>query len=504
MSRIGALNARYATSAALVRHGVELAVVGDPVGARLNATIKQLLFVTRDDGLEPWENVLGAAKALRWRLVTQPQPFDLNPALGEAVHNVKHELGRLRGAVGGSSERLLDELAEAVERITESDPVAGAVLLRSIKEVGSANCVVVAANGAAAVGLETWLGDENVAVRTAARLERETLIWDQAYAVGPPRFFRSSIVTAPTTRAVNFVFPAWYADRSIPRSVIAAYSEGAIKIQGRVFEEGDLSEPPTTALDVEDDLMPQPVWRGRTTPEREPTIEEVVAHRVLLSGNLAILLDDGDRIRSLEPSQPSGERVSYTDVSAVRPSTYLLLREGQTERRALYDAALKLMGPRGRDAEASQLRWKSLLEERLSRLGHRAVARQLQALGVQRLERVQAWTEPTLARPQNERDFELLIQWLGLQMCPTLEHATRLRRLRAQASADVRWQLEEAVAAADLSALERVGYLRLEPKASGFRGIIATRVLAISPDPEIVSRREARIPFKDRGAQWLE
>ena len=73
-----------------------------------------------------------------------------------------------------------------------------------------------------------------------------------------------------------------------------------------------------------------------------------------------------------------------------------------------------------------------------------------------------------------------------------------------QVSAEIGRQLEAAVSAADLSALETTGNLSLDVKTEGFRGILATRVLAISPYSEIVSRHDARVPFEDRSGQWLE
>ncbi|NNH75578.1 hypothetical protein HLB23_37985 [Nocardia uniformis] len=115
-----------------------------------------------------------------------------------------------------------------------------------------------------------------------------------------------------------------------------------------------------------------------------------------------------------------------------------------------------------------------------------------------------AWTEPMLGRPQSNRDFELLLQWLELPVHPTYEHATALQRKRAQASVRIAEQLEQAFGAADMSALERDGYLRLELEARGFRGIRATRVLSIAPYVEIISRHEVRILTKHRGAKWLE
>ena len=44
--------------------------------------------------------------------------------------------------------------------------------------------------------------------------------------------------------------------------------------------------------------------------------------------------------------------------------------------------------------------------------------------------------------------------------------------------------------------MERAGHLGLDVDTAGFRGILAARVLAISPHAEIVSRHDARIPLR--------
>src|SRR4029079_19591167 len=118
--------------------------------------------------------------------------------------------------------------------------------------------------------------------------------------------------------------------------------------QARVYSAGELpdSDITTNGAEPEDELLPQPVWGERQSSEREPTFDEVEARKVLLSGSLAVWLDDGERIRTLDPAQPSGERVTYTPVSAVREGTFLLLRQGESERGALHQAALQLLGER--------------------------------------------------------------------------------------------------------------------------------------------------------------
>lgn len=504
MSRVESLNLRYAASASIARHGVEIVAVSDPVGARLNTVVRGLLNVVRDDGSELLEDLVGAAKALRWRLLTQPQPLKFNADVQSAVGQVSRQVQRLRGAVG--HEALLDELVAAAQAVEESDPPVGTILMRSIEEVGFGSCLVVAASTTARAGLQPWLEALGVAVLTAGNLEREQPLLDQAYVVGPPRFFRSSLLTAPVIDAVSFVIPTWFGDYSIPRSVIAPYADGAITIKARVFTEGEAEESGSQLPDneVEEDFLPQFAWGSRESGEREPGTEEVEAQKVLLSGNLAIWLDDGDRIRVLDPGQPAGERVIYTDVSLVRAGIYLLLRRGETERGVLYQAALKLLGAKGGAADTTQKTWKAALAQRLVERGYRQVVGELRQRGVKAADRARAWTDSNLVRPHRDHDFETMLDWLNIPLQPTFDYATMVRRALYQASADVRDQLEKAVSGADLVALEQDGHLSLDVKTEGLRGIVATRVLAMSPYTEIVSRHDARVPFEDRSGKWLE
>lgn len=505
MNRIQSLNHRYANSAAVARNGVEIIAIGDPVSARFNGAARKLMGVVRDDGPGLWDDLLGAVRVLRWRSLTQPQPIVRNQALRDGALQVLRHVNRLRGAVANDS--LLDELASAATAMGDTDPVLGPVLVRSIEEVGATECVVVAAGAAASSALSGWLNLYGVHVLTTGHPGLSHPWVEQSYVVGPPRFFRSSLVTAPLTSGVTFLMPAWFGDREVPRSAISAYADGAIHIAARVFTEGDLSEPESMDSDdgvAEDEFLPQPLWGQQSSPDREPNSDEVEARKLLLSGGRALWLDDGDRIRAVDPLQPVGERVVYVDVASMREGTYLLLRHGETEHRAMYSAALAQLGSRGPSVDASQQKWKQTLRERLQQHGHRAVARMLRSQGIKTAERAPAWTEPDLVRPHSDHDFEQLLTWLGLHIQPYFGNATLLRRAIYQASAELREQLETAVSAADLSVLERDGYLSLDVKADGFRGVLATRVLAISPFMEIVPRHDVRVPFTDRSGQWLE
>ena len=226
--------------------------------------------------------------------------------------------------------------------------------------------------------------------------------------------------------------------------------------------------------------------------------------KVLLSGNHAIWLDDGQRIRSLDPAQPAGERVTYIQVDAVRAGTYLLLRQGETEHGALYREALSLFGRQAGAISGTQHAWKNRLRQRLAELGHRDVVSQLEAKGVRTAERARAWTDLHLIRPNSDHDYKYLLEWLDIPLQPTFGHATKLRKRLYQASANIREELETAISATDLSDLEPTGHLGLEVQTEGVRGILAARVLAISPYSEIVPRHEARVLFEDRSGRWLE
>jgi hypothetical protein len=55
-----------------------------------------------------------------------------------------------------------------------------------------------------------------------------------------------------------------------------------------------------------------------------------------------------------------------------------------------------------------------------------------------------------------------------------------------------------------MSQLEREGHLRLELKAEGFRGVIATRVIDVSPYTQTIPRSDARELQPDGSALWRE
>jgi len=505
MNKIQLANARYDAIGHLMVDGAVLEVAVDPLGRTYSDLVWDLYRLAKREEGESFADLLSAARFLRWRLMTYPQPIEMNAPIRDGSAAVISEIVRLRGSLASDEELLLNSLESAVHAVAHSDPSVGIMLLDTLKRsADEGDTVVVAINAAAALSIETWLAGRGLSVHVPGDLPRERKIWNTEIAVGPPRIFQSGLLTAPSAPLVKFVVPDWFRDQTLPRSTIAKYADGPIVIRAIESKKRPKDEESDVTTESENDLLPQPIWDMGKSLEREPEKDEVVVRLVLLSGELAIFLDDGERIRCLDPTQPKGERVIFTDVSAVGIGTYLLLREGQTERGILYEEALRLMGRKGPDVEASQLRWKSLLQERLLRSGSSHVEDELQNLGVRTLDRVRAWTETTLVRPQIVRDFEILLAWLGVPVESTLALANELRRNRSRASADIRERLEDAVDESDLTHMEVTGHLKMDLGIDGVRGMIATKVLAISPNTEIISRAEARIPFLSSRSKWLE
>lgn len=509
MSRIIELDQRYAASASLVRHGVEIVAVHDDLGARFDSATRALFRLSQRDGPGVWDNLVAAAKALRWRLITDPAPINENPQLEQFANEVGLQARRLMGAV--DEESLLREISDAAAAVCTRDPHVSRILLESLAEVGTGFALVVAASARSREILGHWLGQLGERVLTLGDLERARVSEGIAYFVGPPRFFGSTAVTAPRTQEVTFIVPAWFGDQSVPRSAIATYAEGGIHVAARLVQVGVPAALEAESLEIEatpipeEDLLPQPYWGFRVSEDRAPDADEVEARKVLLSGTRAIWLDDdGERIRALDPTQPPGERVGYAHVSAVAPGTYLLLREGEAERESLRARALSRIGARSSAVQQSQASWKAALRERLQAVGVRESERELLGLGVLAFGQVRTWASNHVIRPQRDGDFELVLGWLGLPVQPYFGHATLLRQEVHGASRELRDRLEGAANVADLQELQRVGHMSLDIPEPGLRGMFVTRVLAIAPFTEIVSRNDARVPFKDESAQWLE
>jgi len=516
MNRIDFVTARYVGAAYAAvglgetSRGVELAVVADSAGRLVDKALRGIIRMTRDDQGGRLEEILPPARAFRYRLLTHIQPLEYQSSLRDLADFIVAEATPLSLAVGPEAAELLRALSAAVNLVAASDPVVGQILLDSITEFGNPHgCVVVAANGPAAAGIGEWLGALGVRVVQPGELMRTEVLIEQAYFAGPPWYFPLAVASAPVSEAQSYFMPDWFTDRNFGPSPFAEHGENVVRVVGRIFPVGDDSQVESEGADVaevnEQDLEPQPVWKGAKEPDRPPSPDEVLARRVLLGGGYAILLDDdGDRIRAVDITKPDAVTITFVALDSIVPGTCLLLRDGESEPEVTYKAALELLGEGAEEVVASQQRWKTELESRLDHFGPAKVVADLANKGVKTLDRVTAWTDETLTRPQSEFDFLELLKYLGVPVQETYDRAEILRKARIAARNEFADKLEQAVAEAEIADLERNGFVRLQAQSEGFSDVIATKVLAISPVNEIVPRHDVRVIFSEPGALWLK
>jgi hypothetical protein len=513
MTRIGVLMERYKAAGMLAANGAEIVSVADPAGARLDAALRRVMRCAADEpGL--WDGVVQPARLLRWRLVTRLQAGTDQDIAGE----IEEQARRLRPAAADAT--MLKDLAAAARAVADTASPLTSVLLGMTDQAGPERCLLVAASRPAQQALAGLGQEAGVRVLTAAELARENTSADYAYAVGPPRFFGAPLVTAPAARSVSFVIPSWITDRALPSSPVTAYADsGAMLIKTRTLNVGTEtltgtqeavlgpgSDEETGPGALRDDLFPQPAWDEPAAPLVEPRSDEVIARKVLLDGGQATWLDDsdGERIRTLDPAAPRGERVQYAKLATVRPGTYLLLRRGLSGSGAVDALAARLLGEQAAEIDVTQQAWKGALERRIAARGIGNVERDLRLAGVKSPGRACAWTGPSLILPRDDGDFRALLGWLGIPAEPTTSNAKRKRRAHHQAGSDVREILERAFEDTDLTGLERDGRLDVRIRVEGFRDLVAARVLAVSPHAQVIPRHQARVLFSDRSARWLE
>lgn len=485
---------------------IELVPVDDGPGARFDSAVQTLSLEVQDSSIAALDELLMAARQLRWRAATEPAPPAFSPSRTSVVGDIETLADRCTHLVSKSTRALLDSLSHSAAGMHLAEPPLGTRLLAALREIGYTGCAVVLEKPRAADETRRWLQDLGVEVPVLSR--REWLageVHEQAYLVGTPPVFGHAAVAAPRAFTMAYLFPSWVRGRQLPTT---SFSQAArsrpIRVSAPAAPAPEAASPSLEAQG-EDLLVPQPVWRASQPAAAATTDDDVLARRVLLCGELSIMLDaEGGAIRCLSPEQPPGERVEWRDVASVAPGAFLVLREGQTESDVLYARAIGRLGKLASGVSASQDRWKSALRLRLSQHGRAEVTRQLRLAGVSAASQAPAWLAQTVVRPQSDMDFELVLRWLDLGQQPYQQNASLLRSARTAATAEIRNALERALAASDMGALDRTGIAKLNLDIDGFAGILATRVLAISPYLESVPRWDARVPRKDASARWLE
>lgn len=522
MGRIQVLAKRYENVAEVIKHRVQILLTDDPIGYRYSEAVRVLQRVANEDDIELWTDVLGAAKSLRWKLLHHPEAD--SQLIMECALKLEEQAKTIRPYVGATD--ILDKAVDAAIELVGFESALGNMLWEAVEDVTAECCVVVAPNQTASAAIRKWLAPLQARVFTAGELRREGPEADLALLVGPPRFFHSSMVTAPMTSEVSFLLPNWFGDQRIGTTLLAEVAENPIKVEALVkgprhpsqlphCPESGSGEMPDT--EEEAGLMPAPAWPVPRAFEvgRQPECDETWARKVLLGGGYAVWIDDGDRIRALDPYQPEGEQVTYIDINSfkdlspeqlARTEVYLLFRSaGSSQHLSLHEQAREALGADAGWVMQTQNAWKERLRSRLETWGETAVISGLRGEGVQAAGEARQWVGEDFTRPLRNDDFRHLLVWLGMDPDGVeYRNATMLRGAFLRASSHLQTQIEKSISACHLAGLIQDGHVTIEAPIHGQRGLTAARVLAVSPQDEVKKGHEVRVLQKDDSGRWLQ
>jgi hypothetical protein len=183
----------------------------------------------------------------------------------------------------------------------------------------------------------------------------------------------------------------------------------------------------------------------------------------------------------------------------------LLLKSGTSERGAFDDRIKAILGQKQMESiEQTQKAWKARLSHVIDARGNDRLKTELLLEGVKAYERGPAWADPDLIRPSSDADFRHLLQYLSIDAEPTFHNATLLRRTLRKAISQFNTELESLISADDLNDLLRIGHFQWRSSDERLRGMVAARVLAISPDNYPIKRQKLRCPFESKEGRWIE
>lgn len=500
MQRLGAL---YELAGRVPTSDIAIVRVQDSCGQKLTSTIRDVR--TRlEESPELWEELFSALRLLRWEWVSGPGNDPASSERFENLSRTRSEVEGLRPRVGDIANMLLSRVTVLCDRLEGSgEPPVAAEMRQLILEIGEESCTVLVANERQILQVALWLQRSGLSPNVVTKRGlRDLELKSQIYIWGSPRLFGHSLTTAPRAEQLTYVFPAWIFDNALPRSPIAEFSVGGISPIAREFGVGQPDRDAQGTEDV-DDVAPTPEWPEQSKSAPDP--EDVECRNLLLSGGYSMMVDvEGERIRTIDLVSTDRSKLGHKAVSHLEVGDFIVARTGGTNTSALYGLTLEELGKDAPSVLEVQQSWKGPLQDRIESRGSHRVVRELRDLGVSAYRRALAWQLSAVARPQADQDFVLLLRWLSMPDGACFEASAKFRRARGRAVFRVTRSLETSLAAIDVDELERTGWRELKSELPGFAGIMACRILAISPNSYWIDHQKTRIARTEAVPMWLE
>lgn len=327
--------------------------------------------------------------------------------------------------------------------------------------------------------------------------------YDLLFIIGPSSWYQEYILRSPRAKQVYVVRYGWLSDkwRAEPLFLSAiTYQPPSTTTRNWVEDSDPAGQSDLTEVytEQEQDMLPEINWNQISTrmmrqAQDDHNQDDLPANLYLLAAGYAVFLDSNEHTKVLaldledeaEDEDDKTQQVKYLTISKLRPGMFLLLRTGGGGDYIISIANGILRG-NALSLRAKQEEWKSLLRKEVETKGALCTSIDLLDHGAERAKEVNVrnWMSSRNIRPQDDRDFNAILKLVGLQSKEQeyKNAAEQIEKAHKQAGFYIRKQLLKQVTKADLSELQRKGYMDFElPEADG-GSLTAFRIEHISPE----------------------
>lgn len=335
----------------------------------------------------------------------------------------------------------------------------------------------------------------------------ETLV-----VVGQARFYDASVLNAPRAEKIWVIRYRGLRDIETARGLLVVDQT----LQARKAPSRRTRKRPPS----DDFFTPTIDWdalRARAAAHREgsgPTdwqlpnnIDNHLARLHILAGGYAVYLESerSSKVLGLYPEADAEHRVRWVTSRELQPGSIVLLRREGGSRAFIEEIADQIMGSEAGLLRYAQQKWKKALRTRVYDMGVATVQTQLRQRGA-RYQNVAYWMSPRSIRTRDRRDFRILMAYLEMHPEADIlwEQMGAIDSAHRKAGHVARRRLLEKVHGADLSPLDRVGYLDFQVEGHGAGTLTAFWIEGKAPRPDRVAESLLHHPFEIGPDLWLE
>lgn len=473
-------------------------------------------FCRRTRDSELWGTYNRMLKRVIWDLLNTPLPASHPVLRVQAVSGrLDRELAVLQEVAthtaSGNAISIVGQLRTLAEDGT--DPLGGRC--RSVlRREGTSRAVVLVRSRRFREPVEEHFDAKGCPLPVVVPAQLPALdVQETMMIVGQAMHYDHSVLNAP--RAENLWVIRYQGFRDIEEPV------GLLPTLGSRQERNEPGTRRSRAVVPSDDfLMPTIDWdalRARAVASWEGSgpsgsqtpysVDSQLARLYILAGGYAVYLESerSSRVLSLDPDADAEHRVQWVTVRELRPGSIVLLRREGGSGDFIAEIADQILGSEASPLRHAQRKWKKALRTSVYALGVAAVERQLRHRGA-RYQNVGYWMSPRSIRTRDRRDFRILMTYLGLRSEADLlwEQMGAIDSAHRKAGHVARRRLLEQVHGADLSLLDRVGYLDFQVEGHRAGTLTAFRIEGKAPKTDRVAESLLHHPFDVDPDLWLE